>query len=491
MKRFLLCLLGFLLCLWLTGVVSCDSLWTDEALTASYAMLPSLHQWFSKLSTDLLSDAQMPLYMLLAWGWEKIIGHSEWALRAPNIFYACLALMPLIMLSRLLRVSILPWIVLCHPFFNYYLNEARPYALVLACSSWSLYGLVGWLQNNGADTRGLWIFVGSSVALLATHMLGFFWVAPASLLIIWVSVGRQWRPDWQSVVILGTGVLLASLLGLYYAWTLIRGTGGARLWSVGVGNLAYAAYEFLGFGGFGPSRNILRSAMGTGAGVMEWVCLLWPYMLGLIVLGGYYGMILIQAWRKKPRWQEWEIQILVASTLGVASLLGAAMLFRWPFWGRHLTPFFPAFILLLCLLLGRIFLRPQVAAWLLAGLFAVASLNQRFNPQYAKDDYRSACRWSCDALARGQTVWWAASPGVASFYYEPRFNQGRNLDFSRRRFIPIETPCETLQRMPKPDWLVLSKPETYDRQGFIRSYLDVHYDHPSTNFQAFSIYRVP
>jgi len=28
---------------------------------------------------------QLPLYLLYAWGWDKLFGHGEWAMRAGNI----------------------------------------------------------------------------------------------------------------------------------------------------------------------------------------------------------------------------------------------------------------------------------------------------------------------------------------------------------------------------------------------------------------------
>ena len=37
------------------------------------------------MGSDRGSDLQMPLYMLMLWGWEKIFGRPEFALRAMNI----------------------------------------------------------------------------------------------------------------------------------------------------------------------------------------------------------------------------------------------------------------------------------------------------------------------------------------------------------------------------------------------------------------------
>ena len=56
-----------------------------------------------------------------------------------------------------------------------------------------------------------------------------------------------------------------ALLGLYYLATLARGvvTGWEQVWSVNLGNIAFAAYEHLGFAGFGPSRNELRQVVLT------------------------------------------------------------------------------------------------------------------------------------------------------------------------------------------------------------------------------------
>ncbi|MFZ9933737.1 MAG: hypothetical protein ACO3G9_11150, partial [Chthoniobacterales bacterium] len=69
--------------------ISSHSLWIDEANSAMKAMAPDLRRFLALMCSERGSDLQMPLYMLMLWGWEKLFGHSEFALRALNIpFFA-------------------------------------------------------------------------------------------------------------------------------------------------------------------------------------------------------------------------------------------------------------------------------------------------------------------------------------------------------------------------------------------------------------------
>ena len=182
-----------LVLLWLWAMISSESLWIDEGATALFAQQPDFAHAWSTLMAAPGSEAQMPLGMFMHWLWAKVWGVSEWGLRAPNMVYGLLAFWALWRLGRLARVTALPWLVVASPFFTFQLNEARPYTLVFAAAAWSLYGLVRWLQSAGTDAQSLPIFVGSSLVLLATHMLGLFWVGPACLLLVWMAVRRRWH----------------------------------------------------------------------------------------------------------------------------------------------------------------------------------------------------------------------------------------------------------------------------------------------------------
>ena len=69
--------------------VTNQSLWIDEGSAALKAMEPSLGGWWHNLRTEGNSNLQLIGELFYLWGWEKIFGSSEIALRASNIpFFA-------------------------------------------------------------------------------------------------------------------------------------------------------------------------------------------------------------------------------------------------------------------------------------------------------------------------------------------------------------------------------------------------------------------
>ena len=114
--------------------VSSQSLWIDEAQTAAKAIPGSLHGWWHALATEHNSNMQMPLYMLYIWGWARLFGVSELALRAANLpwfFAGFFAIFHFLRARPCLRNATL--LLYCiHPFVWFYLNEARPYLMQLS-----------------------------------------------------------------------------------------------------------------------------------------------------------------------------------------------------------------------------------------------------------------------------------------------------------------------------------------------------------------------
>src|SRR5690606_28189256 len=83
-----------LLIILFTGItvlpVSDYSLWIDEATTAFMASQQSFDDLYQTLTSANTSEVQMPGYILFIWGWEKISGYSEYALRLSNVFFMAL-----------------------------------------------------------------------------------------------------------------------------------------------------------------------------------------------------------------------------------------------------------------------------------------------------------------------------------------------------------------------------------------------------------------
>ena len=65
--------------------VSSDSFWIDEGLSAVKAIAPTPAGVWQELRAEANTNLHMLFYMFALWGWEKLAGPSEWALRALNI----------------------------------------------------------------------------------------------------------------------------------------------------------------------------------------------------------------------------------------------------------------------------------------------------------------------------------------------------------------------------------------------------------------------
>src|SRR5215471_242455 len=139
--------------------VTNDSLWLDEGDTAMYALEPTFHSWCDRLLHDGQADCQMPLSMFCAWAVGKVVGTSEWQLRAVNIFWGALALVAMSRVGRRLQMPWLPLLLAVQPFFWFYLNEARPFALQLGCGAWLLAALVDFVYSRAGGTSWAWQLV--------------------------------------------------------------------------------------------------------------------------------------------------------------------------------------------------------------------------------------------------------------------------------------------------------------------------------------------
>jgi len=82
--------------------ISNQSLWIDEGLTAWLASQHGLSGLFHamRVASEATTQPLEPAYHLYTWGWVKVFGVSEFALRASNIPFAVLFVSALAWSSR-------------------------------------------------------------------------------------------------------------------------------------------------------------------------------------------------------------------------------------------------------------------------------------------------------------------------------------------------------------------------------------------------------
>ncbi|HJS96369.1 MAG TPA: glycosyltransferase family 39 protein, partial [Solirubrobacteraceae bacterium] len=164
-------------------VLTNQSYWADEALTAYEAQLPL----GAMLNTVVHVETTPPLYFVLIWAWAHVFGTGEAALRSVSML-AGVALVPLAYLSARDLVSpragvFAAALVTFNPFLIWYSQEARAYMLLAALSGASfLWFIRARRKPNGKHLA--WWAIWSSLGL-ATHFFAGFLVAPEALWLLW------------------------------------------------------------------------------------------------------------------------------------------------------------------------------------------------------------------------------------------------------------------------------------------------------------------
>ena len=454
-------------------MISSESLWIDEGQTLRFASQPTLAALFNELRQSIKSEAQMPLGMFVAWLGAKVLGTSEWALRAINLFWVTLGGVAVALTGRLLRLPALWPLFLLSPFLWFYANEARPYVMQICAGAWLLWVLAraqdrGTLTAGDVTLFGLWSFVGFGASLLFAFAVAG--ALAAGIVLRWQGQLRcAWSPrHWLASAI---AALMLGALGLYYLDTLRRGAAGAKLWTVSPLNLCFALYELLGFSGLGPPRNELRNLVRAPGQLLQYV--LQPHVLiGLGSLGVLSFIAALRLWRNwrapLPRW------IGTAILVAAAMLYLAAMVVKFPFWGRHLAPLLPFVVAVVAFAAqardenssrwSRHWLALALALPLLA-----SALTLRFGPAHRKDDYRGAVQVALRALEARRTIWWSADAEECAAYYG--LTTARATELGGRFLACHPTRPEVLTNGPPPDVIFLSKPDVHDTEGFVQEYL--------------------
>ncbi len=165
------------------ATLGAQSFWFDEAQLAHEVGL-SLGGLVHTLGKQ---ETSPPLYFVLVWGWSKLFGHGEVALRSFSAL-AGTAAIPVAYLAGRELVSrragvVAAALVALSPFMIWYSQEAREYMLLALTSAGSvLFFARAWNRRERRDF--LWWGVLSALALL-THFYAGFLVAPEAVLLLW------------------------------------------------------------------------------------------------------------------------------------------------------------------------------------------------------------------------------------------------------------------------------------------------------------------
>lgn len=480
--------------------VSGSSLWIDEFATLRISGADTAGAAIQALLTVEGSDSQMPLYVVYLWAWIQLFGDGEWTIRAANVPFFVAGLLALVYWIRRTRGSgpVLVVVLGClSPFLWYYLNEARPYVMQFAGGAMFLGGVVAALLARPEDPLGLTrhdcalLGIGA-IILCGSSLLGVPWLASGAIVLAltWRRGALVVRGTCRNSLIWTAGALLA--LGAYFLWTVARGASPFATEPRFALSLGFALYELLGFSGIGPGRLALREA---GPAALE------PWMLGLGLYGALWATVLLLGWRQRrktgqrARVELPAIIILIGLPIVFLAVLSQVRDFR--VLGRHLAPLEAIILLSMAVWLDPLLRARRVRGWwllvpALASLLA-SSLSLRVAPRHRRDDYRSAAAAAVEGLQSGRSVWWVASLEGAVYYGLPlkspiRVSPGVFVSESGVELRHLSgASTEAASELPRPDLIVLSKPDVYDPLDAVGQVTRSGY-RLTREFQAFKVF---
>ncbi len=186
-----------------------QSFWYDEAYVPVHTLHASLG---ATLRAVVHRENTPPLWYVLVWGWSRIFGTGEVALRLPSALagVATVAVAWGIgweLAGRRAAIATAA-LVATNPLLVWYSQEARAYGLFVALTALSMWC---WLRADADPTPGRLIaFAASGAAALATHYFAVFLLAP---MCVWLLRKRErWKAVLPAVAAVGAaGVALVPL----------------------------------------------------------------------------------------------------------------------------------------------------------------------------------------------------------------------------------------------------------------------------------------
>jgi uncharacterized membrane protein len=394
------------------------NLWWDESLSLQRAESdwPTLvvgRIVMSDGSNEVVTLDQHPfVYFGLLGTFVRLAGESEFSLRFPSVM-AVVLLVPMLWVfsRRLSRLGVAPastptWAALlaaASPFYLWFGQETRPYALWAFLALLSTYLLLRWAtaESRGTRLRYLAGAVPVLIAFLGTHYLSIFLLPLQALVVCCGFKGRQRR-----VALLVTGGLLVvlGLAAVLVAGRLLQQPGaGTNFRSI---SLAMLIPDLNNAFSLGLSVDIAR---------VRWL----DFAFGALALLGL-------AWGLRSRrvllsWG-WVLPAFILIPVGALLVVNALR----PIWmtARTMSLISGAYLLLVAVGLGVLWQLKRgvgaAAALVLVTGMAYSSYNYFVAPQYGKDDLAGVGRYLREQMQPGDVAVLVPPEGLRLMrYYLP------------------------------------------------------------------------
>jgi hypothetical protein len=454
--------------------ISSGSLWIDEFGTWLLTRADSISDWLIRFQSGPDSDSQIPLYHFYMYGWTKLVGTGAVAMRASNIGMFVIATLALVWPFRShpnIAVSVI-FTSCLNASIWYYLNEIRPYIMLYMGTCLMVGASIEALgaKQKPSSLAITALCIGAVISSGAT-VIGIAWAASVFLfiLIYWLAIRKRSLSEAVNGNYLTLAIAALCIIALiaHDIRMFALGKLPALLSEDNILTLLFSFYADLGLLGVGPGMLDMR-ANGVGALVpFATIIAFSAIMFGLAAIGGLFEIRAIVGVRTLGL-------LIICILLPALFIFVLGLVVHWRALPRHFIPLISIFSLLYAFGLAWWWHRRfvGVAVTLISIiLIGYSALSVRYAPRHAKDDYKHAAELAETELARGGRVWWIAEIRGALYYR-----------------VPVKT-ASFLSTQPPPTLVLLSKPDTYDRQHVVRNYLLANKYRLFESFPAFTAWR--
>jgi mannosyltransferase len=131
-------------------------------------------------------ESTPPLYYVIAWGWSRVFGTTEFAVRSLTALIGVTTVVVAFAIGFELRSKrgslILAALVAASPFMVWFSQNARAYVLVILLTS---VGLLFFLQAlRTKSSKSIWLWAVASAAALSAHHFAIFVVVPEAVALL-------------------------------------------------------------------------------------------------------------------------------------------------------------------------------------------------------------------------------------------------------------------------------------------------------------------
>ena len=434
--------------------VNSSSIWIDEMLTYKVIHGVGFSEMLANVWNSHDANGGMPLFFVFEWMWTQLFGYSEIGLRSLNIPFAIIYFIASWAIIRKLNApSWLCVLFFLNPVFIYYMNEARPYVILLCFGNIFTYLL---LCRNLNDYKTLFLLHFAFLTGFLTHMMFAFimlmYVVQFILLI------RLKKLDFKKHLFVLGVFAVPYILVLYHYMTIM--TGAAELGGVGglvpnwKASIVQIVYYFSGFGGLGLSRNDLRA--------MLFAQLSWEQIACMALMAfGYFTLFLHVI--KNKLWKE--KKLAATSLIAITAFAGFCViniLFHTRFWERHIIYLIPVLLILLGSIIQSMAASKKViyitGAVLIVGLTTISGLRIMFDKYHEKEDYKGVAAYINDAK---QGTFFIQGDTLIYNYYGVDLSSHKILTINN---VNIEELNSISSEKEAPLYLVLSSRSEFDSE---------------------------